>query len=367
MKLLRLCLDQIGVGRPLPWNVYNDAGQLVLRQGYVVRDETQREALIMRGAYIGHDPEAGTPHTEDLDALRQNPALLWQDVRARAETLLLEPGEAEPFRHALQIVGGHIEFAVVHHLDDSLFELLHREGRNTPAVSHVIQAAFLVNMVAIRLGWPSTMVRSAVQAALTMNLASLRRQNALHHQATPLSAAERAEVAGHGEQGRQLLEMLGVEDRDWLQAVAHHHPPEEGRGLAAWRQRAGDMACLLHHVDLYLAKVSRRAYRAALPPDVAARQLFQRGGGAANPFASALIKEVGLFPPGAGVRLANGELAVVLRRGEMAHLPEVCSVQTADGATLAQPVRRRTSEPAFKVLAAVPRGVVTLPAEAVLH
>jgi len=80
-----------------------------------------------------------------------------------------------------------------------------------------------------------------------------------------------------------------------------------------------------------------------------------------------LIKEVGLFPPGAGVRLANGELAVVLRRGEMAHLPEVCSVQTADGATLAQPVRRRTSEPAFKVLAAVPRGVVTLPAEAVLH
>lgn len=367
MKLLRLCLDQIGVGRPLPWNVYNDAGQLVLRQGHIVRDEAQREGLILRGAYIDHQVHGEATDTQDFHAVREHAATLWQDVRTRAETLLLEPGEAQPFRRGLKVIGGHIEFAVVHHLDESLFELLHREGRNTPAVSHVIQAAFLANMVAIRLGWPNAMVRSTVHAALTMNLASLQRQNALHERAQPLDVAERADMAEHGAQGRLLLEMLGVEDRDWLQAVAHHHPPEDGRSLTAWRHTAGDMACLLHHVDLYLAKVSSRSYRAALAPDVAARQLFHRGGGAANPFASALIKEVGLFPPGASVRLANGELAVVLRRGELAHLPEVCAVQGADGMALPQPVRRRTSEPAYKVVAAVPRGVVTLPAEAALH
>jgi hypothetical protein len=57
---------------------------------------------------------------------------------------------------------------------------------------------------------------------------------------------------------------------------------------------------------------------------------------------SAIIAATGIYPPGSFVRLASGELAVVLRRGAHAKTPKVASVVSKSGTALAEPVLRDT-------------------------
>ena len=63
-----------------------------------------------------------------------------------------------------------------------------------------------------------------------------------------------------------------------------------------------------------------------------------------------------MYPPGSCVRLANGEIGIVVRRGEAAHLPEVHSLIDANGQPMPQALRRDTSQAAHKVTEALPRG-----------
>jgi hypothetical protein len=71
-----------------------------------------------------------------------------------------------------------------------------------------------------------------------------------------------------------------------------------------------------------------------------------------------LIKIVGIYPPGTYVRLACGEIAVVVRRGASAHTPRVCSLMSTAGMPLGEPVPRDTTLPKFAIDAIVCKGRV---------
>ena len=51
-----------------------------------------------------------------------------------------------------------------------------------------------------------------------------------------------------------------------------------------------------------------------------------------------MLRVLGLYPPGSFVRLVNGDLAVVIRRGQKAHTPIVACVRRANGGVISQPV-----------------------------
>ena len=68
---------------------------------------------------------------------------------------------------------------------------------------------------------------------------------------------------------------------------------------------------------------------------------------------AAIIKAVGLYPPGSLVKLANGETAVVLRRGRRANAPTVAALINPSGAVLALPALRQTQMPATAVTGGV--------------
>ena len=75
---------------------------------------------------------------------------------------------------------------------------------------------------------------------------------------------------------------------------------------------------------------------------------------------TAILQEMGIFPPGTFVKLRNGETAIVLRRGPNPGSPVVHSVMDRDGRLLPRPLARDTALPEFKVVAALPRGQVPL-------
>ena len=117
---------------------------------------------------------------------------------------------------------------------------------------------------------------------------------------------------------------------------------------------------MIHYADVYLAKMSPRATRPALAVNVAARDLYVHAGGADNPYVGAIIKEMGIFPPGSYVKLANGDTAVVTRKGPTANAPLVHSLISADGWVFPDAKLRDTTKGEYKVVAAVPRDNVLL-------
>ena len=62
--------------------------------------------------------------------------------------------------------------------------------------------------------------------------------------------------------------------------------------------------------------------------------------------------------PGSFVKLGNGETAVVVRSGEAANTPHVCSLVSSDGRVYVHPIPRDTARPEFKVAATVARSNV---------
>ena len=75
----------------------------------------------------------------------------------------------------------------------------------------------------------------------------------------------------------------------------------------------------------------------------------------------ALLAETGLHPPGAWVKLACGETALVMKRQSNPRAPlTVVSLINRDGMPLGAPAVRHTALPKFKVEAGVPSGEIRL-------
>jgi len=117
-----------------------------------------------------------------------------------------------------------------------------------------------------------------------------------------------------------------------------------------------DEALLIQTADVFSAKVSPRAARKPVTPQEAAKSLYLgSGGGEKNPYVAVLIKEIGIFPPGTFVRLANGETGLVTRRGPNANTPEVISLISPQGMSYAAPLVRLTENKGHEVTSVIPR------------
>ena len=179
-------------------------------------------------------------------------------------------------------------------------------------------------------------------------------------QTTPLTAKQRIEIDSHPQRGREILEAANVTCQDWLRTVEQHHVTLDGRDVPQDRTDLSQLACMVHYADVYMARISPRSSRVAQPVNIAARELFVKAGGADNPYAAAIIKEMGLYPPGSFVKLTNGDTAVVVRKGDTAATPQVHSLISADGWVFPDSKMRDTAKAEFRVTASVPRGDVML-------
>jgi len=68
---------------------------------------------------------------------------------------------------------------------------------------------------------------------------------------------------------------------------------------------------------------------------------------------AALIKAVGIYQPGAFVRIATDEIAVVVRRGSNTSTPRVAVVLNRNGVPIVEPPTRETSAKDYRIVASV--------------
>ena len=333
-------------GAALPFHIRHPDGTLLLARGQLMRDEAQFDALVARGAVIDDsEPQAAAvggvavadPPGEPLPGG-------WVRCMSRVGHLLRESVQTN-FVDALEEASRPVLALIQRDPDLAIFQMVQQVegGKQNYGVAHSIHAAVACHLVADRLGWDAADARRAFKAALTMNMGMIELQGRLANQVTPVTPTQRAAIRAHPQRSVEILQAAGIADGDWLDAVAQHHEAPDGSGYPQGLREVGTLAMLLRHADVYTAMLSTRINRAALPANHAARRLFLAG--QSDPMVLALVKEFGIYPPGSYVRLASGEVGIVVKRGEQANAPVVAALVDRRGDALMEPVRRSTATP----------------------
>ena len=360
MAMHRLSPDHLQVDKPLPWDVYDAQGQLLLRKGYIVEKDSQIESLLERGMFVDAEQFKASREDEKPAAPVFNPFWLWDDIFKKLTRALKNIQTNPDFPDEIEALASLLQFLSDKDADAGISVLLLLDTGKYP-VAQSLHTAVVCELVAKRMEWSTTDRLSAVCAAMTMNVGMMELQGWLVNQNTPLTDEQRAQINNHPTVSYELLKAAGVTNQKWLTAVLQHHERRGGKGYPNKIQEPDQIAELINMADVFCAKVSPRAYRKALAPNQAAKELFlDDADGGKNPLPGMIIKEVGIFPPGSFVKLQNGETAVVVRRGQSANTPMVFSLVSGQGIPFVEPMRRDTSRKDFTIVNIVPKDKIMI-------
>lgn len=366
-KLLKLGRGAIKLGEPLPYPVYDQSGNLLLREGFRVNLPRTLDALISQGWHppLPEAPAPGAPrraigtHSGSPSAAEQVSTFALMELikkRLQRAIMLVREGRTDDFLTRIEGIALTLQEACTHDTDSALASL-HLDYETAYTVLHPLQAAILCELVGKKLAVGDDARLILVQAALTHDLALLDIQDDLDRQVEPLSEDQRLMVQAHPAETVVLLRELGVTNAVWLNAVGQHHERLDGSGYPN-RLAADQLAAptrILMIADIYSAMIRHRPYRKALVSTDAMRQLLVGQGDKTDPrLTQLMIKELGVFPPGALVRLASGEIAMVKERLANTASPIAYAFIRADGMPMSVPVRRETVRSEFQIQGLVP-------------
>jgi HD-GYP domain-containing protein (c-di-GMP phosphodiesterase class II) len=341
---------EVKVGQPLPYDAYDERGTLLLRAGQALSTESSVERLVRFAFFDDALYAAARQEVLDDSLAEGRPLALILSARYRLHALLTASRPAD-FSAEIKRIAELLHRACHANADLTLASIiLQREGPY--ATRHMINVAIACELVGNTMELSATERISIMAAALTMNMGMLELQHELLTVDGPLSATQYAEVRQHCEQGTALLGTHGVTDTLWLQAVLDHHERPDGSGYPAGKR--GETielpARLLASADVYCARVTGRHYRPPLQANVALRWLYLNEGARLDgKIATSFIKTLGIYPPGTGVKLRNGSIAVVTHRGHGSLSPQVSSITTHDGLRIGTPIRRRNDVDAHAI------------------
>jgi len=357
VPMRRIEEGQIRAGVALPCDIHDRAGRLMLRAGQVIPGEHQVSRLIEQGVFgdIEWDQETSAAPRADRISVYTELARLRAAV-ARELDEARSAGRTEAFHLAMEAHASQLSDLCALDADAALGSvLLQREPDYS--VRQAVNTAIVTELLLVQRNVDVVTRRSVLAAALTMNIGMRELQNDLYSQSAALTEAQKAVVLAHPIEGANTLKALGVPDPAWLATVAQHHELLDGSGYPGrlTGEQITDFAQVVGLADRYCAMVSERAYRPGTPPNAALREIFLTQGKGLDPvLAAQMVKELGIYPPGALVQLANGESAVVVKRTLHSNQPIVRAVLTGAGLRLPAAPKRRTSHPSFAITQALP-------------
>jgi HD-GYP domain-containing protein (c-di-GMP phosphodiesterase class II) len=369
VDLVRLPPNSLRPGQRLTFSLRDGSGKLLFASGTVLPASEVVRDLLARGAYTqAHETEsfqremtsrantllhqnaslgdiarvsADFQHDRNRPVMVQNELSIWLDLQLRVHNLLKDP-KVDDFLPRLEALRAEALERLARHPDQTLLFLVHDASQELAQYTarHALLCMALCQLAAERMDWPMDMIAALTRAALTMNLALGLLQDRLAQQREGLSPEQVRQLAGHGDRAADLLQTLGVTDLNWLSAVRLHHDAAPGPlAERAWPER---LARLLQRIDVFAARLSPRIARKAQAGAQASRAIFLDERKQQDEAGAALIKSVGLYPPGSLVRLANGEEGVVVKRGASATEPLVAALIGKSGSPLTEPVPRDT-------------------------
>jgi HD-GYP domain-containing protein (c-di-GMP phosphodiesterase class II) len=370
MKTVPVPVALLEVGKPLPVDLVSDTGQLLLRKGNPILSDEHRDklhsfkactresdGLAWQNAYerrvhemlnAGMDPREIAKASMPTE-IRESDYVVgkqygggWLDLQEVLRGILYQGGLAMAPLERLKGLQDKAVSLLQGDVDGGLFELFQALTDNSLGycATHALLCGVVCELTAIKLGLDPRQRRSLVAAALTMNIGMAREQDSMSRQKSPVTDWQRGLIADHGRLGGQLLLGVGIDDPMQLDLVRWHHAPLSKEALPDNLMNRR----LLHMTDIFVARTAARSTRTGLSPVEAVRRMVFGAAGDDLGLSSAMAQAVGFYPPGTYVKLANGEIALAVQRGERANTPWVISIVGNDAVPLSKYECKPTSE-----------------------
>jgi HD-GYP domain-containing protein (c-di-GMP phosphodiesterase class II) len=341
MKIRKVTAADLKLGMLIPWNVYGDNGALLVRKGHMIASANQIAYLIERGNFEDYSDQGGAAEPDSVLRKLSGATLALQALQQAITGGAAPPGLRRKLEEIATMVGDAISLNV----DIATASILHHQRQAPYPARHGINSAIVARLLVRARERPPEEIMAVTLAAMTMNLGMLAHHQRWHDGASGFDAAERARMLAHPERSVQLLRDAGVTDGLWLDCVLHHHENEDGTGYPSGKVGAQipPLAKLVALADRYCARVSDRGYRQPMAASAALRDILLEAKTTLHTnLAALLIRELGIYPIGTYVRLINGEVAVVSRRGLQSTTPHVEAVIGPRGAPLEVFLQRDT-------------------------
>jgi len=285
---------------------------------------------------------------------------LWADLEAGLGILLGSPKSVQEFEQRVGQYDRWMQALLKRDTDTGLY-LLFQLATHSPvgySASHALVCAVLAHLISIELQVDPRERDSLVSATLTMNIGMTALQDALANQLDKPDAAQQQGIRNHMALGRQILVERGITDPLWLDIVMRHHDDiADDRPLASLTP-AQRLARIVRTVDRYGAMISPRKSRAGRSATDSVRSIIQESGEHSDAIGNAMVRVVGLCPPGTFVRLDNDEVAVVMRRSSKPNHPHVAIVLDENGLLSGRPRLHRTAHGSPQIRAALAAAMV---------
>lgn len=368
-RYIAVSLAGIEVNRPIPADIWNARGVLLLRKGEKL-ETLERQQLLSR-----HQPSIREADRRDWllagqtvhqtvwqvarqaqDEAVQSMSDDWLDLHAQLSILLQQNLQVRDFLPRFNTLRPKALGLMDRHPDESLFVLVQMlyDTQLAYSTSNALAAAAVCHVVGPTAGLPPEHESSLFNAALTMNMGMARLQNQLAVQKVGPDAHQREAIRNHPHASAHMLEQLGVTDRLWLDLVKDHHEHALGGGYPTGRAVQHTAQQLLQLADRFVARISPRKTRRGQSVRAAARAQFLEMQSQSNPLGQLLVKQLGMYLPGSYVRLQNNEIAVVTRSTPALNAPMVMAIIGKDGIPLSSPSLRDTATPTFAIQDSVP-------------
>lgn len=287
---------------------------------------------------------------------------LWSDLEAGLGVILGSPASVQEFEQRVWQYDRWMQSLLQRDTDVGLY-LLFQLATNSAvgySASHSLVCAVLCQLIAVELGLPRQERDSLVHAALTMNIAMTALQDQLADQVERPSDGQHDAIRAHPAKGGMMLANIGILDELWLDVVTHHHNEANDNGELMKVPPTVRLSRIVRIVDRYAAMISPRKTRAGRSATDSAR--FVIGESDERPrvdeVGPALVRAVGLCPPGTYVRMDSGDIAVVMRRSSKPNHPHVAIVLNDTGRLIGQPRLHRTAQGAPLIRSSLPASAV---------
>jgi len=335
-------LNRVVVGEPLPLDIYDKEQVLLLANGNVVESARQLQLLVERGGLVLLK-EVTDPFQVVLHAPRAQLPEVWSSIRQRV-TQLLSSADEPQLENRMQAALPLVQTLIERDPDLAIFQIIRQSKAERGAYGSLqaMQTSALAMMLANRLGWMGGMIDLAAKCALTMNLSILESMSPVILQ---------SDRRNHPTRSREILQNAGITDPDWLEAVEQHHERPDGSGYPRGITEVNEASQLVQCVEVFVEGLGRAAGHSAVTATGLLRQMYLEA--PKSTFVAALIKELGIYPPGSIVRLDNGEIGMVVQRGLTTTAPLV-AVLDPDWSVPPEPRIRDTASANYAVIGVLP-------------
>lgn len=364
---LKISIDEVSVGMVLQ-DVYNSRGTLLL-SSVTIASEDQIESLKRQGVeyaflapVVDHAKKtasATAPSQSPKDTLTlQREAAYYHELNRAKE---VHQATLEAARNTLKAArfGKQVEIASIEHAaeeivssllrnPDALVSLSQIKGYDEYTYVHSVNVGILITSLVYSMGYSEEQLLEAGIGGLLHDIGKMRVPEHILNKPGRYTTEEFSIMKRHPENGLNILKNANAISDFSKVVIIEHHERFNGKGYPKGIDNAEihDIGFIAAVADVYDAMTTDRIYRPACTPQQTLAMIFQ---GCNIDYSRRIVelftRHLGIYPVGSFIRLASGEMGVVIRVDKGAILtPNVLILFDQYGNRLKEPIEYRLSE-----------------------